>query len=838
MSGVQETKQEEKDKKGQNQELEKINLPVSGLHCANCALRIEKALGGTPGVKQASVNLASNTALVVFDRQQVSESDLVKKIDGLGYKSVTDRAELPVKGLSCASCVNRVETALLELKGVVGASANLALGKVSVEFIPGEVSLTEMKKAIEQAGYEVPAVVSEEPVSQVEKQAARELSWLKRQLAVGTVLILPILLGSFKSIFPWLPAFFSNHYLLWFLATIVEFYSGWNFLRGAWVSFRHRAADMNTLVSVGTLSAYIYSIAATLWPGLFYRAGLKPDVYFDTSAVIIVLVLLGRYLEAKARSRTLFSLRKLASLEAQSARVIRNGLEVEIPAKEVEAGELVVVKPGEKIPVDGQVVEGQSSVDESVISGESLPVFKQPGDEVIGATINRTGYFKFRATKVGKETVLAQIIKRVEEAQASKAPVQRLADKIASYFVPVVMSLAVLVFIIWFDFGPQPALTRALLSFVSVLIIACPCALGLATPTAVMVATGRSAENGILIKSGEALEKAAEVSLVFFDKTGTLTKGQPQVTDLRERPGVDSNWLLELAAGAEKASEHPLGEAIVRKAKEKGLPIPEPEEFSNIEGQGLKAKVNGEKILLGNFRFLSSAGINWSQAVNREIEELENQGKTLVGVASAGSGQLLGLLAVSDELKEEAPPVIQELKDLGLKTAMVTGDHEKTALAVGRELGLDEVYAGLLPEEKLNLIKKFQESGEVVAMVGDGINDAPALIQADVGLAIGSGTDLAIESADINLVSGDLRKVTTALKLSRQARRVIRQNLFWAFFYNLIGLPVAAGVLYPFFQITLNPMIASLAMAFSSVTVVSNSLRLHRLKIGEKGEVK
>ncbi len=809
----------------------RINLPVAGLHCVNCALRIEKALGETPGVKEATVNFATNLASIVFDRQKVNEAELVKKIDGLGYKAIVEKAELPVKGLSCAACVRRVESAVKALKGVVEASANLALGRVAVEFIPGEVSLAQIKRAIEEAGYEVPEEVGQEPLSQAEKQAEEELTGIKRQLLIGAVLAVFILLGSFKSIFPWLPPFFANHYWLWFLATIVEFYSGWTFLRGAWLSFRHRSADMNTLVSVGTLSAYIYSVVATLLPGIFYRAGFKPDVYFDTSAVIIVLVLLGRYLEAGAKSRTLLSLRKLAGLEAKSARVIRNGQELEIPAREVRVDDLVVVRPGEKIPVDGLVVEGQSSVDESAISGESLPVFKQPGDEVIGATINRTGYFKFRATKVGEETVLAQIIKRVEEAQASKAPVQRLADKIASYFVPVVMSLAVLVFIIWFDFGPEPALTRALLSFVSVLIIACPCALGLATPTAVMVATGRSAENGILIKSGEALEKAAEVSLVFFDKTGTLTRGQPEVTEVVAVAGISPEQLLELAAGGEKASEHPLAEAIIKKAKEAGLSIPEPEEFFIREGQGLEAKVNGEKILLGNFRFLTSAGINWSQAVNQKIEELENQGKTLVGVASADSGQLLGLIAVADELKEEAPAVIKELKEMGLKTILLTGDHLKTASAVGRSLGMDEVYAGLLPEEKLNIIKKFQQAGEVAAMVGDGINDAPALIQADVGLAIGSGTDIAMESADITLVSGDLKKVVTALKLSRQARRIIRQNLFWAFFYNLIGLPVAAGVLYPFFQITLNPMIASLAMAFSSVTVVSNSLRLRRLKI-------
>ena len=830
MRGKQTKAEGQKEQTGKREQA-RINLPITGLHCVNCALRIEKALGETPGVEEATVNFATSIASIIFDRQKVNEAELVKKIDGLGYKAIVEKTELPVKGLSCAACVGRVESAVKALKGVVEASANLALGRVAVEFIPGEVSLAQIKRAIEEAGYEVPEEVGEEPLSQAEKQAEEELIRLKRQLVIGAVLAVPILLGSFKSIFPWVPPFFANHYWLWFLATIVEFYSGWTFLRGAWLSFRHRSADMNTLVSVGTLSAYLYSVVATLWPGIFYRAGFKPDVYFDTSAVIIVLVLLGRYLEARAKSRTLLSLRKLAGLEAKSARVIRNGQEVEIPAREVRVGDLVVVRPGEKIPVDGQVVEGQSSVDESAISGESLPVFKQTGDEVIGATINRTGYFKFRATKVGEETVLAQIIKRVEEAQASKAPVQRLADKIASYFVPVVMSLAVLVFIIWFDFGPEPALTRALLSFVSVLIIACPCALGLATPTTVMVATGRSAENGILIKNGEALEKAAEVSLAFFDKTGTLTRGQPEVTEMVAVAGISPEQLLELAAGAEKASEHPLAEAIIKKAKEASLSIPEPEEFFNREGQGLEAKVNREKILVGNFRFLTVAGINWSQAVNQKIEELENQGKTMVGVASADSGQLLGLIAVADELKEEASTAIKELKEMGLKTILLTGDHLKTASAVGRKLGLDEVYAGLLPEEKLNIIKKFQQAGEVVAMVGDGINDAPALIQADVGLAIGSGTDIAIESADITLVSDDLRKVVTALKLSRQARRIIRQNLFWAFFYNLIGLPVAAGVLYPFFQITLNPMIASLAMAFSSVTVVSNSLRLRRLKI-------
>ncbi|MGB9764425.1 MAG: copper-translocating P-type ATPase [Candidatus Saccharicenans sp.] len=639
-----------------------------------------------------------------------------------------------------------------------------------------------------------------------------------------------ILVSSLGELFPWVPSIFRNFYFLWLLATPVQFYVGWDFIRRAFVSLKHRTADMNTLVAVGTLSAYSYSLVATLFPSIFHRAGLKPAVYFDTSAVIIVLVLLGRYLESRAKGRAYQAIKKLAALQAKTARVIRNNQEIEIPAEEVKLGEIIVVRPGEKIAVDGIVIEGTASVDESAISGESLPVFKKPGEEVIGATINRRGYFKFRATRVGSQTVMAQIIKLVQEAQATKAPVQRLADKIAGYFVPLVMSVAVFTFILWFDFGPQPALTRALLNFVAVMIIACPCALGLATPTAVMVGTGKAAESGILIRSGEILEKASQVGTVIFDKTGTLTTGQPQVTEII--PGKNSPAdLLELAAGAEKGSEHPLAEAILKAAREAHLEPPEPEDFVAVEGLGIKARVKGKKLLVGSERFLTAEGFSLSQEVKDKIEALEKQGQTVLGVAEQNGSEFYGLIAVSDKIKEEAPAVISELKEMGLITVLLTGDNFETGQAVGQSLGLDRIIAEVLPQDKLKEVDRLQKEGKVVAMVGDGINDAPALVQADVGIAISSATDIAIEAADISLIRSNLRKVVSALKISRGTMAIIRQNLFWAFFYNIIGIPIAAGILYPFFHLLLNPMIASLAMAFSSVSVVSNSLRLKRAKI-------
>ena len=818
-----------KNQKGKQE----ILIPVEGMSCANCALKIEEVLSETEGVEEASVSYASGQAKVVYDPGRLSQQELVDRINQLGYRAAVEKIEWPVSGMHCASCVSRIENSLLHHQGVVKATANLATAKVSIEFISGEITLEQLKKAIEDLGYQVletsSSALEESPVDKI---AIRELLELKRKLLIGGFLAVFIFLGNMKDVIPWVPAWLSNHYLLFVMATVVQFYIGRDFLYRAWKSLLHRATDMNTLVSVGTLSAYVYSTAATFFPHWLERAGLKPEVYFDTSAVIIVLVLLGRFLEARAKKKTLTSIQKLIQLQAKKAMVIRGGQETEVPASQVVAGDVVVVRPGERIPVDGQVIEGQTSVDESLLTGESIPVFKKVGDSVTGGTINGTGYFKFKATRVGSETVLAQIIKVVQEAQSSKAPVQRLADKLAGYFVPVVIAIAVLSFIIWLKFGPQPAFTRALLSFVSVLIVACPCALGLATPTAIIVGSGKAAENGILIRNGEALENAGKVKLICFDKTGTLTHGRPEVTEIISFSELEERELLRLAASAEKGSEHPLAAAVLKKAAEERLEIANPEEFKAMEGLGIKARVGQKEILLGNLRFMEMSAIILEAKVLKKVEDLETQGKTILLLGDKKQNQVMGLIAVADRLKEEAPAVIEELKKMGLKTVLLTGDNPKTAEALAQRAGMEQVFSSLLPSEKLEIIRTFQRQQMSVAMVGDGLNDAPALAQADVGLALSTGTDVALETADITLLGGDLSRVVKALRLSRQTIRTIKQNLFWAFFYNLVALPIAAGVLYPFFHLQLNPMLASLAMAFSSVSVVTNSLRLKRYRVG------
>ncbi len=743
--------------------------------------------------------------------------------------------DILIEGIVCASCVQKIESALLGKKGVLKAAVNLATGKARVEYLPTEMDIEEIWATIESAGYKVIKLSGEIDEDFERKAREKEYKNLRRKFFIGLAFSVVIFIGSSPHFFPWIPPLLNNFILLWALTTPVQFWIGGQFYRGAWGAFKHRNADMNTLIAVGTSAAYLYSVAATVFPSFFRAGGLMPDVYFDTSAVIITLILFGRMLEARAKGQTSEAIKKLIGLQPKTARVIREGREMDIPVKDVAVGDIVVVRPGEKIPVDGIVTKGRSAVDESMITGESMPVKKEDGAEVIGATINKTGSFEFRATKVGKNTALAQIIRLVQEAQGSKAPIQRLADVIAGYFVPIVISIAILTFIAWFDFGPKPALTFALLNFVAVMIIACPCALGLATPTAVMVGTGKGAENGILIKGGESLETAHKVTTIVFDKTGTLTKGEPDVTDVIALAPFSEDDVLKLAAAAERSSEHPLGGAVVRKARESAFILPEAKNFQALEGLGIEAEIGDRRVLIGNEKLMEQRGIV-SSPLFEKARALAIEAKTPVYLAV--DGQPAGLLAIADPLKDDSPMAVERLKKLGLEVVMLTGDNRRTAEAIARKAGIGRVISELMPADKVGEIKRLQEAGKKVAMVGDGINDAPALAQADVGIAIGSGTDVAMEAADITLIKEDLNGVANAIELSQKTIRTIKQNLFWAFIYNLIGIPVAAGVLFPFFGILLNPILASAAMASSSVSVVSNSLRLRRVRLGLPGGMK
>lgn len=815
--------------KAEREKTERIDLPIRGMSCAGCAANIEKNLRGLKGVREANVNFAASQAAIVFEPKIVGTEGLVSAIRQIGYDVAAATSEISLEGIVCASCVQKVEKALFGLRGVSRAAVNLATGRVRVEYFPAITSLKEIGRVVESAGYKVHELTEAEDSADIERiLREKEYRALRLKFFSAFVLAVIIFLGSMKHWFPWAPGFLQNFFVLWILATPVQFVMGWQFYRGAWATLRHGNTDMNTLIAVGTSAAYFYSASAALFPSLFERAGVRPEVYFDTSAFIIALILLGRMLEAGAKGRTSEAIRKLMGLWPKTARVIRDGAETDIPVDEVQAGDIVLVRPGERIPVDGVVVEGRSAVDESMITGESLPVEKEAGREVIGATINRAGSFTFRATKVGKDTALAQIIRLIQEAQGSKAPIQRLADVISGYFVPAVIGIAAITFIIWMFFGPQPRLTFALLNFVAVMIIACPCALGLATPTAVMVGTGKGAELGILIKGGEILETAYKIDTVVFDKTGTLTKGEPEVTDIFAVSSLSPEDVLRYAAAAEKLSEHPLGEAVVKMAKEKRLELERAVDFIALEGHGVEAKVGEKKILLGNEKLFRDRGIPLSGFAHRAAE-LSRDGKTVIYAAL--DGLPAGLIAVADTLKENSAEAVRRLKSLGLDVIMLTGDGRMTAEAIARKAGIDNVIPDVLPDGKVQEVKKLQAQGKRVAMVGDGINDAPALAQADIGIAIGTGTDVAMEASDITLIRGDLTAVVQAMALSRRTIRTIKQNLFWAFIYNVVGIPVAAGVLFPFFGILLNPIIASAAMAFSSVSVVSNSLRLRRAKL-------
>jgi Cu+-exporting ATPase len=739
-----------------------------------------------------------------------------------------ERLVMPIQGMSCASCVAKVEDAIRGVDGVLQASVNLARERAVIEFVPGVATPEALRGAVRDAGYE-PLADEDATVDREAERRAKELRGLRTRLIGSALLTIPILWGSLPhmGVQIWAPALFHNWTVQFVLATPVQFWAGWRFYRGMWASLRHGSADMNTLIAVGTSAAYLYSAAATFAPQWFAGGTLMSAVYYETASIIIVFILLGRYLEARAKGQTGDAIRRLMGLQAKTARVIRDGRDVDVPIEEVVVGDVVVVRPGEKIPVDGIVLSGASTVDESMITGESMPVEKRGGAEVIGATLNKTGTFQLRATKVGRDTALAQIIRLVEEAQGSKAPVQRLADRIAARFVPAVIGVAVVTAAIWYLFGPEPRHTYALLNFVAVLIIACPCALGLATPTAVMVGTGRGAEAGILIKGGEALEIAHRITAVVFDKTGTLTRGTPAVTDVVPVNGYDEAALVRLVASAERGSEHPLGEAVITRARTTGLALGEPAAFEAVPGYGIIASVDGRRIVAGNAALLTREGITLDGAATH-ADRLAGEGKTPMMVAV--DGRPAGVIAVADTLKPNSRDVVGALKRMGMQVVMLTGDNRRTAEAIARQVGVDRVFADVKPDEKAAQVDALQREGYLVAMVGDGINDAPALAKADLGIAIGAGTDVAIDSAGIVLVGDDLRGVLTAVALSRRTMRTIHQNLFWAFAYNVALIPVAAGVLYPFTGMLLSPMLAALAMAMSSVTVVSNSLRLRSFR--------
>jgi len=745
---------------------------------------------------------------------------------------MAERLTLPVRGLHCAACVDKVEGALTRVPGVETAAVNLATERATVAFDPARVDVGALQAAVAAAGYELapaPAPRGGEAEDRERTGREREQRRLRRRVVVGALLSAPLLVGGMPEIFSWAPAWLRDPWLQLVLATPVQLWVGASFHAGFLRDLRYRSASMSTLVSLGTNAAYLFSVAVTLWPHVFHAAGAM--TYYETAAVVITLVVLGRWLELRARGRTSEAIRRLVSLAPRTARVLRAGGEADVPTGEVVVGDLIRVRPGERLPVDGTVVDGASTVDESMLTGESVPVEKAPGAAVSGGTINRTGSFVFRATRVGSETTLARIVALVEEAQGSRAPIQRLADRVAAVFVPIVLVVAALTFAGWWRLGPEPALLFALTNAVAVLVIACPCAMGLATPTAIMVATGRGAEHGVLIRSAAALERLHAVRTIVFDKTGTLTVGRPVVTDvIVAEHGTSESDVLALAAAAEQGSEHSIGEAIVARAKERGVALPAVAEFVTVPGQGVDALAPDGRVLLGNRALMEARGVEIDALVPR-ASALAAEGKTVVYLAFAG--RAFGLVAVADVLKPDAATAVAALRRRGLEVAMLTGDHRATALAIARHAGIERVLAEVPPEAKAREIAALQAGGRGVAMVGDGINDAPALAQADVGIAMGSGTDVAIEAADVTLMRGDVAGVVDAVDLSRRTIRIVKQNLAWAFGYNVVLIPVAAGLLYPVWGITLSPILAGAAMAFSSVSVVTNSLRLKHWRSGD-----
>jgi Cu+-exporting ATPase len=815
---------------------EKAVIKISGMTCASCVLTIEKSLGKVDGVKNVNVNFASEKALVEFDPQKTSLKELEQAIEKTGYgvikeegkKEETQTLNLKVVGMDNPHCVGTVDSALKNVKGV--KSRKLFVNeRAKIEFDPALTNVERIKKAIADVGY---TPIEEIESVDIEKKAReKEIKNWKTRFFISMIFSIPLLYVSMgHHIFGlFLPKFIVENLALveLFLCTPIILAGSQFFIRGTQAVIRTKTANMDTLIAVGTGSAYLYSLVITffIWSG---KGGYKSeDLYYEVAGFLLTFIILGKLLEAISKGKTSEAIKRLLGLQAKTASVIRDGNEIQIPIEEVKVGEIIIVKPGEKIPVDGKIIEGYSSVDESMITGESIPVEKKIGDEIIGAAINKSGSFKFRATKVGKDTVLSQIVLLVEEAQGSKAPIQRLADQISAYFVPTVVGIGILAFLLWFFIVGQP-FVFALTVFIAVLIIACPCALGLATPTAVMVGTGLGAENGILIKNAETLQKTHKISTIVFDKTGTLTKGKPEVTDIVPLNGFKEEEILKFSAIAEKRSEHPLAEAILNESKKRGIDVLDPENFSALSGKGVEISFQNKRIVLGNKKLMEDKSIVIDSRMEKEIENKENMGRTVMLLAM--DGKMAGIIGVADTLKKYSLEAISYLKNLGKEVVMITGDNRRTGKAIGDQLGIDRVLAEVLPEDKAKEIEKLQKEGKIVAMVGDGINDAPALAQSDVGIAIGTGTDVAIETGDIVLIKDDLRDVVSAIELSSYTMKKIKQNLFWAFFYNTIGIPIAAGILYPFFGFLLNPVIAGAAMAFSSVSVVSNSLSMKRFK--------
>ncbi len=851
-----------KTKKPENQ----LTLPIEGMTCAACVGHVENALASVPGVSNASVNLATERGSVAYGAADINLKQLRDAVEKSGYRVPTVKTTLAVGGMTCAACVGHVENSLNQLPAVVSAVVNLATEKATVEYAPGMADVDDFRRAVQSAGYQVVGDESQglDSAAELERLArTKEIRTLTRKVALAGAVGAAVMVLMYIPLETLRVSEFQLNLALWLMATPVQFWAGAVFYRAAWGAARHGTTNMNTLVAVGTSVAYGYSTSLTFFSSFFSEAHLlhahsafnhSTGTYFDASAMIISLVLLGRLLEARAKGQTSDAIRKLMGLRPKSARVVRDGEEVDIPITDVLAGDTVVIRPGEKMPVDGEVASGASAVDESMLTGESLPVEKTVGSQVYGGTVNKTGSFRFTATKIGRDTVLSQIIRMVEEAQGSRAPIQRLVDVVASYFVPIVIGVAVATWAVWFFWGPAPALAISILNTVAVLVIACPCALGLATPTAIMVGMGKGAEHGILIRNAEALERSYKIQTVVLDKTGTLTRGQITVTDI-VTSGIGEEELLALAASAERDSEHPLGGAILAMAKDRGLALESVSQFQALPGHGVVAQVNGYGVALGNLALMKERGLSLN-GLEPRAEELSRQGKTPIFVASNGS--VVGIIAVADTVREESREAVEALHRLGLEVVILTGDNRNTAEAIARQVGIDpdsgdgrdRILAEVLPSQKAEQIRALQAEGRVVAMVGDGINDAPALVQADVGMAIGTGTDIAMESADVTLMRGDLRGIAEAIALSKATMRTIKQNLVWAFGYNIALIPIAAGALFllltqvlhsavpagPLQYILgdfgfLNPVMAAAAMAISSVSVVTNSLRLRRAKL-------